>query len=194
MGLEEQKAFPFIYTFVNRNDDTWSPNQALPMSNLSCLGPVVPALSSITHNVPLDPDYNYKLIAIKFSAYKYIGPNGASGHYAWNAQWGFGPAHDGGDTSIDFAGTPLVSYVKMTLSFQGSGNSVIQHGGPDTGPLGGQRVPLPIDVKQGYDSGYYVARTPHLLPRQGMMVFEITNDFDVDIVVAAAIYGLKIRL
>ena len=192
LGLEEQKAFPFIYTFVNHNDDTWRPGGA-GLANLSNIGPVIPANSKITHNVVLDPDYNFKLLAIKYTAYKYLRDEGFDG-YLWYTVSSV-IISDGMDPDMDFIGTPLYRYVGITLSFQGSGSKII-HGGPDAGPIyAGQRVPLPFDVIQGYDYGFLTTRVPYLLPRQGVMTFEITNSSPYyDIVVGAAIYGMKIRI
>jgi len=187
LGLEEQKAFPFIYTLVNHNDDTWQPGGA-GLANLVNLGPVVPANSKITHNVVLDPDYNFKLLAIKYTAYKFV-----TGVFYWYTV-ASATISDGMDPDMDFVGTPLSRYIGITLSFQGSGSKIL-HGGPDAGPIyAGQRVPLPLNVMQGYDYGFLTTRVPYLLPRQGVMAFEITNSSIYDTVVGAAIYGMKIRI
>lgn len=188
MGTEEQKAFPFIYSLVNRNDDTWLPVAAGVQPSLANIGPTVPANSRITHNVVLDPDYNFKMLSIKYTVYKWLRPS-----YLWYTV-SSGTISDGMDPGMDHQGTPLSHYVGITLSFQGSG-SVFQYGGPDFGPLaGGARLPLPLDVIQGYEYGYLRVRSPRLLPRQGHLVFEITNSFSSDIVIGAAIYGMKIRI
>jgi hypothetical protein len=188
-GLEGQKAFPFIYTFVNHNDDTWTPDlTGLLQPSLSCIGPTVAAGATVTHNVMLDPDYNFKLLGIKYTAYKWV-----SSAYFWYASV---PAtiSDGMDPDMDFIGAPLTDYINMTVSFQGSGAQQL-YGGNDPAPIisGRSRIPLPVNVNQGYDFGFLTMRTPRLLPRQGAMVFEITNTFSVALTVGAAIYGMKIR-
>jgi hypothetical protein len=189
LGLEGQRAFPFIYTFVHHNDDTWKPVTPLEQPSLSCIGPTVPANSVIQHNVVLDPDHNFKLLSIKYTCYKWV--VGVARWYtvisAVNS--------DGMDQDMDFVGTPLHKFVGITLSFQGSGNSAILYGGPDTGPIyASRRIPLPLDAIQGYEYGFLTTRTPYLLPRQGIMSFEITNTSPYDVVVGAAIYGMKIRV
>jgi hypothetical protein len=191
-GLEKQKAFPFIYTLVNHNDDTWAPVAAGQTSSLSCLGPTIPASSTRNHNVVLDPDYNFKLIAIRYSCYKIT--DDVPPQFWWYTLIS-ALCSDGMDQDMDWVGTPLVKYVDMTVSFQGCNNSAYLYGGPDCGPIyAGARVPLPLDVVEGYEYGFLTTRTPYLLPRQGVMTFEITNRWTADVVVAAAIYGMKIRV
>lgn len=210
MGMEGQKSFPFIYTMINRQDSQWRPHASLAnitdaVDNIvKGVGPLVKANSKITHNVMLDPDYIFKLLAIKYSVYSVyeIPPNGAPGHvspYEWYEQ--VSPDQSEGiDPDMLKVGTPLTHYIGMTLSFTGSGTSHIMYGGDDQGPTprmlnGSRREPLPIETIQGYDYGFMTLRTPHLLPQQACLVFEITNSHPSrDLVIGAAIYGLKIRL
>jgi hypothetical protein len=188
MGLEGQQAFPFIYTFVNHNDDPGDP------PTLACIGPLVQAGKTITHNVLLDPDYNFKLLWIRYTTYLYS--ESTASWYA-NVPTAPGAVQDGMDPDMNWLGDPLLRYIKMTLSFQGSGSTVL-YGGLNTQALvsgsGKSRIPVPLDIMQGYDYGALAVRTPYLLPRQGHMVFEITNSSDYDLYVGAAIYGMKIRL
>lgn len=196
LGLEGQKAFPFIYTFINHNDDTWRPQTAPENITISCLGPVVPRASTIRHNVVLDPDYNFKLLSIKYSCYKWVPPNGSGiGEYRWYTV-SSGTISDGMNPDTDWVGTSLCHYMGVTLSLQGSGNSAILYGGPDAGPIyTGGNIPLQPVAIQGYEYGFLAVRSPALLPRQGVMAFELTNSHpSYDITVAAAIYGMKIRL
>jgi hypothetical protein len=209
MGLEGQKAFPFIYTFINRNDDQWAAhasltNQTDALDNIvKGIGPLIPANSRITHNVMLDPDYIFKLLSIKYSVYHAyeVPPNGAPGHfdsYQWYENLS-GNQSDGVDPDTDKIGTPLTQFIGMTLSFSGS-QSAIMYGGDDQGAVprminGNRREPLPVESIQGYDYGYLTLRTPRLLPQQACLIFEISNTHATkDLVVGAAIYGLKIRL
>jgi hypothetical protein len=191
MGLEGQKAFPFIYTFVNHSDDQWEPGQA-GLANLNNIGPVIPTGSTRQINVLLDADYNFKLLAIKYSVYAYQEDEQRGQVYYWMDAIQ-NPISGGMMEEVDWPGDYLTKFVGVTLSFQGSGSNIL-YGGPDTGALGGQRVPLHLDVIQGFEYGFLTTRTPYLLPRQGVMVFEITNNKPVDVVVAAAIYGMKIRV
>lgn len=199
LGMEGQKAFPFVYTFVNANDAYWRPHTTLTsqvnaISNLSSLGPVVPANSKINIAVRLDADYNFKLLSIKYSVYGFTASRPSlTVPYTWYENIN-ATQSDGMDVDTEKIGTPLFHYINMTLSFQGSGSQII-YGGDDPGPLYHGRIPLHIDTVQGYDYGYMVARTPYLLPMQGIMSFDITNSHPTsDLVVCAAIYGMKIRL
>jgi hypothetical protein len=188
LGLEGQKAFPFIYTLVNHSDDEWVPG-ASGLDNLKNIGPVIPANSTRQVNVLLDADYNFKLLAIRYSVYAY--DSRLASFYWYDAiQTLISAGMQDGD---DWPGDTLWKYVGVTLSFQGSGSNIL-YGGPNVGALGGQRLPLPLDVIQGFEYGFQTVRTPYLLPRQGIMVFEFTNKKAVDVVIAAAIYGMKIRI
>lgn len=191
LGLEGQKAFPFIYSFINHNDDTWTPVAPPVIPSVSCIGPIVPANSKITHNVLLDPDYNFKFLNIKYTCYRRV--TGAFNGYVWYKT--SSADNYGMDPGMNYEGTTLYRYIGITLSVQGSGNSTILHGGPDTGPIyAGKRIPLPLEAVQGYDYGFLAVRTPYLLPRQAVMSFEITNTSTYDLTVGAAIYGMKIRI
>ena len=68
-------ATPFIYTFVPRARDVWDQvkNPASLQNNHQDLGPVIPAGKTVDIFVPLDSDFVYKLISVKYSAYA-LGP------------------------------------------------------------------------------------------------------------------------
>jgi hypothetical protein len=205
MGLEGQKAFPFIYTFINRNDCKWAgpynlSNQAEAIANIvNGIGPLVPAGNHVTVNVLLDPDYNFKLLTIRYSAVYWRHDIRLTDQYQWffdqNVTPGVGGVSDGVDPGMDQIGTPVHKYISMSLSFQGSGSQML-YGGDNTGPLGNGRLPIPVEVLEGYpDYGMLSVRTPRLLPRQGIMTFDIYNTHPTqDIVVGALIYGMKVRL
>jgi hypothetical protein len=186
MGMESQSAFPYIYTFVN-NDDP-----ASALFTAESIGPFVPAASKLTKIVTLDPDYTFKLLAIKYTAYLERGEV-ATTWYENAAQSSYGL-----DPDMETFGTPLTRYIKMSLSFAGSGSEYM-YGGANTQPQisasGASLIPIPVDVLQGYDYGFMTVRTPRLLPMRGAMVFEITNTHTrYGINVGAAIYGMKIRV
>jgi len=199
LGLEGQKSFPFIFSLVNRNDDTWTPVTPGNQPSLANLGPLVPAASKLNHNVLLDPDYAFKLLSIRYGVNYWTPPTHIPGRYVWyeniNSAAGAGGLSDGVDPDTDKVGTPLVRFMGISLSFQGAGSTTL-YGGQDAGYLrNGQRIPLPADTIQGYDYGVCTMRTPFLLPRQGVLTFEFTNSHATkDLYVAAAIYGVKVRL
>jgi hypothetical protein len=206
MGLEGMKAFPFIYTFINHNDNPWKPYLAdcnlLSFQALSNITRTIPATGTKTINVILDPDYNFKLLGIRYSAYKYVPPsppNGTPGvsKFPWYTH-SLTVVSDGIDTDMNKIGTPLIRYIRATVSFQGSGSTVLYGGQniysvPNAMTVNG-KTPLPMEASQGHDYGHFRVRTPYLLPMQGTIVFEVTNDFEEDLAVAAAIYGMKIRI
>lgn len=108
-------------------------------------------------------------------------------------------ATDGLDPDMNKIGTPLSRYINITLSFSGAQAQII-YGGDDQGPVprmqyGSRREPIVIDTIQGYDYGFLALRTPKLLPQQACLIFDITNTHPTkDLVVGAAIYGMKIRM
>lgn len=197
-GLEGKDAFPFFYTLVNHNDINWTPNASPP--DLSTYTVLCKAGSMTPHYVRLDPDYNYKLIAIKYSAYSYVPPNGRGGHYSWYGTAGqFNTYLDPG---IDYGGDPLTRYIQVSLSIQGSGSATIFGGQNVQGAAGNAdaKIPLAIECMQGYEYGFQALRCPYLLPLQAILSFEFTNTRAADpsgasdIYIAAMMYGMKIRL
>lgn len=214
MGLEGQKSFPFIYTFINHNDSKWTgnynlTNQADAISNIvNGIGPLVPANGKVTQNVILDADYAFKLLTIRYIAVYWrhdirVGPDQYMWFFNQNIISGWptspvpGPAglSDGMDPDMDHTGTPAHKYISISLSFQGSGTQML-YGDNDTGPLAGGRLPIPVEVLEGYpDYGMLSVRTPRLLPMQATLVFEIHNSHPTqDIVAGALIYGMKVRI
>ena len=184
--LESQASFPYIYTFIN-NDDP-----ASLLHGVSSAYVTVPRSSSITKFVTLDPDYNFKLLNIKYSALMdYEGHPESAYYVADQSSYGLDP-------DMEAAGIPATHFVELSLSFAGSGSEFL-YGGANTQPQisgnGASRIPIPVNVLQGYDYGFLTVRTPRLLPMRGAMIFEITNTWAYgDIYVAAAIYGIKIRV
>lgn len=194
-GLEGQKAFPFIYTFINSTDDPWKPVAAGTQPSLACIGPAIGPGATVQWPVRLDPDHNYKLISIKYTVYYW---DTRDLWYRWNDLDDTGQLELGNcdvDEEHNYS-TKLSRFIRITLSFQGSGSRII-YGGMDPNSIvsGTGRFPLTLEVMQGYDYGYAQVRTPYLLPREGVMIFDITNTHDVKtLTVGAAIYGLKVRI
>lgn len=204
MGLEPQKSFPFIYTFVNYSDCQWRPSSdpviTDPDTFLNNAYVKVPENGKATVNVLLDADYTFKLLNIKYSVVKFHSGGEEQPIPVFTSVDPFSPAADGMDQDENFIGVPFSSYLGITLSFQSSGSKVL-YGGINSGALGGDRIPLAVGSSQGYAYGFQAIRTPYTLPRQAIMVFELTNSLPVsqtslpnNLYVAAAIYGMKIRL
>lgn len=113
---------------------------------------------------------------------------------------------DGNDPDTPWVGTSYANYVRMSLYIQGSGSTTL-FGGPSMNPavkntlaydspgdING-RAPVPLMLTQGYDYGFYAVRRPYLIPRQAVMSFDVTNDHpSYSLIVAAAIYGMKVRI
>jgi len=207
-GLEGQKTFPFLYTFINHNDSKWDEpyniigDYSASLDNIvNGIGPLVPAGQKVSLNILLDPDCNYKLLTIRYTAcYQYYkGDPDFSYEYRWffdqNMTAGAGGLSEGPDFDTDKIGTPVYKYINMSVSFQGSGSQML-YGGDDAGPFGNGRLPIPVEVLEGYpDCGILSVRTPRLLPMQGSIVFDVYNTHPTqDIVVGAMVYGMKVRL
>jgi hypothetical protein len=193
-GMEGVNAFPFFYSLVNTNDVNWTPGLTPP--DLSPYAVKCIAGAMTPHYVRLDPDYNYKLIAIKYSAYMVT----RAGGYAWYGDTGqFNTYLDPG---VDYGGDFLARNIQVSLSVQGSGSTTLFGGQNVQGASGNsdQKIPLALECMQGYESGFQALRCEYLLPLQAILSFEFTNTLPADpggrndLYVAAMMYGMKIRL
>ena len=178
-------AFPFMYTFVNRFQDGFQPN-AVPLTlanDLPDLGPVIPAGGSTEIVVTLDPDHFFKLLYIKYTAYKK-----PSAVFEWDM------SESDGFSPMEFPDT-ILQYVKINVSvvhnsryLYGTTNSFQQTG------LVRPVLPVTVPAIQGNDYGWGQIRSDALLPANGALRFEIFNESAYDMVVGAMIYGMKVRL
>ena len=194
-GLEPQQAFPFIYTFVPTDKDTWEIDRLT--NNLSGIGPAIPPGVTLLHQVRLDADCNFLMLWIKYTVY-WLDPR--TGTYVWyepvtgyGGQWFLDP----GDYQT-VIGTPLTNSILASVWMQGPDSRTL-YGGQATTMLAANayvgKVPVPLSTLQGYDFGYGQVRTPYFLPANGMMMFELTNTHTIKtLVVGAIIYGLKVRI
>jgi hypothetical protein len=187
-GLYFEKAIPFFYSLVNHNDVDWVP-QTNPLIVPDITTYAVPCLPAAMtpHYVRLDPDYNYKLIAIKYSVY-YKDRSSYQWYENINAAATYNP-----DV---LPGTPYNGYIGVSLMVQGSGSQTL-FGGQNVQAFdgGGAKIPLAISAMQGYESGYQAMRCEYLVPMQGIFAFEFNNAHPTKtLYVAAMMYGMKIRL
>jgi len=197
MGFGPNKAFPFVYNFVNKGDDNWRPGLGVVANLVNGMGVIVPAqagvlnsgVSPVQHVVRLDPDYNFKMLGIKYTVY-YV--DFRLNVYDWYDD-PVGYYYESTDNQTQY-GTPLWHYIRASVSFIGDsrylyGDTVFN---PATGPM---KLPLPTDVLQGYDVCPVTLRVPYLLPSNGIILFELTNTHPTkDLKVGAGIFGMKIRL
>lgn len=192
-GVGPNKAFPFFFNFVPIGSDTWERDKgAGTAANLTGIGPQVAPGQTITHNVNLTNDYLFKMLWIKYTVYHI--PQLALAGYRWYdipAGW----FQEQGDYQT-MIGTPLHQFVSISLHYLPTTDYA--YGGVTRAPwarLTPGAYPVPIDVIQGYDFGCGQIRFPHLLPKQGVLVFDITNNHDTKtLVVGGCIYGMKVRL
>lgn len=189
-------AFPFIYNLINSSQDLWEQvkNPAL-LDNLTGIGPVVPAGGHVVVPVLLDADYNFKLLYIRYTVHKlFSSPNGPI--FVWHEPFTgvFDPADNWNEPH-----TELTRHVRVNVWFQT--NSQALYGAPwntqtPPQPNSANRDPLPVVVAslQGNEYAIEPARLPMLLPAAGAIMYDIYNDFDVDVVVGATAHGMKVRL
>lgn len=192
MGLEGVNAHPYFYGLINQNDTDWTPGQTPP--DLSTFTVRCRNAAVTSHYVRIEPDYNYKLIAIKYCAYykKTIPGDPDTYQYEWYENVNAAAMYH--DNIIP--GTPYTGNIFVSLAAQGSGSTVL-FGGQNINPLsnGVSRIPLAVSCMQGYESGYQALRCEYLLPLQGILSFEFTNSHPTkELLVAAMLYGMKIRL
>lgn len=189
-------AFPFMYTFVPRPDDQWVPKAtATPLTlqnNLNDIGPVIAAGASAQVGVTLDADHPFKLLYIKYTAYKLYTRQMAQNIFMWHFG-GAGFSHDG-YTPIDLSDSLFneirinVGVVHDSQYLYGTTNSFQQNN--SIRPVD----PVKVTAIQGNEWGWGQLRSPCLLPANGALRFEIYNDSSYDVVVGAMIYGMKVRL
>lgn len=214
MGLETQKAFPFIYTLVSSQADQWTPQatdaatwgQPEGLANISFVGPTIAAAQTVEYPLRLDPDCNFKMLNIKYTAYAFSDRSpGTYNQYIWNYDYP-GVANNmqmvEEESSINSFVVPLTSMLQVSLSFAGAGSKYI-YGGENLDDIVNQRgslLPIGLQMMQGYNYGFGQVRSPFLLPREGALVFKFTNlsgirdRIGMNITVGAAIYGMKVRL
>jgi hypothetical protein len=179
-GLYSVKAIPFLYSLINHNDSDET-------IGIDSYGVLCKADAITSHYVRLDPDYNYKLIAIKYSTYY-----NNRGRMEW---------YENSNTAAVylpdvFPGTSYNQYIQVSLSVLGSGSQTL-FGGQNVQSIndGAAKIPMAISSMQGYEYGFQALRCEYLVPMQGIFSFEFTNTHKTkDIYVAACMYGMKIRL
>lgn len=191
-GLEPQPCFPFMYNFVNFEDDTWEQAKgAGTAGNLTGIGPLVGPLATIQHIIKLEPDYMFLLEHLKYTAYYH---DSRVSQYLWYEPI-VGWFLDVADYQTQI-GTPLVSAISISLSIRPDNRYI--YGGQNLDAvtnLQGSVLPLPVPDAQGYDYGYGQIVTPYLLPRDTQLLVEITNRHPTRaLYVGGFLYGYKIRL
>lgn len=268
MGVEAQTVFPFFYPFVNSENDKWDINKgAGTLGNLSDIGPTVPSGGRVRYAMKLEPDYMWKLLSFKYTAYylsqraelnpmtgtasiaagsdNLVGvgtlfltelipgdtirlngnnyriesitnnllaiikdadiplvaePVGALVRLAWNKyMWyeeppGFFLEQGDCQTAI---GTPLWRYLNISVWFASPQNIYLYGGINMDAQINAHADVIPVNPQavQGYDFGFGQLFTDFLLPREGIVFFDIVNNHPIkDLVVGCTARGLKIRV
>lgn len=190
-------AFPFMYTFVNKNDDLWEQTKD-PTSlagDLSDLGAVIPALGNREVYVRLDSDFMFKLLYVRYFVYKrrpFGSPFGPE-VFVWHQ-----------DTPAFFLETandlalyqPLLDDIRVNLSVVHNGRYLYGTTNPFSQNYGQNLLVIPVQVSaiQGWENGWGQVRCPYLLPAGGALRFDIYNGLSLPVVVGAVVYGLKVRV
>lgn len=93
-------------------------------------------------------------------------------------------------------GTPLSDYLEVSV-WMASPQNVYLYGGINQDPTINNHddvIPVPVRGVQGYDFGFAQLFTDFLLPRQGVVFFDIINNHPTkNLVVGCTARGLKIR-
>lgn len=191
-GLGPQKVFPFMYSLVDSENDTWEENKVT--DNLDSIGPLVVSGGTILHPVRMRPDYNFKMLWIKYSAYWFDSQNS---EYLWyEPVTGWSGLLEAGDVQTQI-GTPLVQSIRVSLSVHGPDGRYIYGGHNQDNAINnlGPLLPVQPTTIQGYDFGWGQIRTEYLVPKSGTLLFRFTNNHAIkDLRIAGLIYGMKIRV
>lgn len=191
MGLDPQKVFPFIYTFVPSRSDRWpytlDVDGARVYDNLAGIGPAIAPGAVVTHAVLLDPDLIFFMKWVRLTVY-WEEPQ--AGIYHW-----YEPDRsemiDGQMDQNTNIGTPLLQSIRMALTVEPSGSYIV--GAPDASSQVPRRV-RPTTI-QGFDHAIGQIEMPRMCPASGMIVFTLENTHTVKtLVVGGCIYGYKIRM
>lgn len=187
-----ETAFPFIYGFKPIDQDTWEQDKdPTTFADFIDNGVVVAAGKKVDIGVTLDPDYNFKLLRIKYTVYALSAGN----YFFWHLPLPIGAFFLDQAQPMGIVHHRFERYIKANVSWMpqgeylyGSTNSFQQT--TETAPL----IPLVVDSAQGNEYGPGQFNLPVLLPANGLLRFELQNTYTADLLVTAAIYGLKVRL
>jgi hypothetical protein len=182
-------AFPFMYTFVNRDQDRWD-QVKVPGSllDLADIGPIIPAGGTAQITVILDADHFYKLLYIKYVAWWAV--EGGKLFSQYNVL-GYGLDTVSGNALYD----PILQRVKVNVLVGHNGRYLYGNQNDWFSPTERRPVvPVTPNALQGAQDGWGQVRTPYLLPQNGSLRFELWNENTFSVVVGAMIYGMKVRL
>ena len=190
-GLEAQKVFPFLYAFVNAEDDTWlgvaPPAVPTKIGNLAGFGPAIAAGATETVGVRLDPDYIFKLLAVRYTAYAIAGAE-----YRWFDQPAALPVVP---PDIEWIVYPYLRALKVSLFSQTDGRYYYGGSGTDQFSISMAENPYRVHNTQGVLDGVGTIRLGHWLPRSGQIIVKITNMHPTDtLYVAGMLSGVKVRI
>jgi hypothetical protein len=200
----EEKAYTYTYTFVNAMANQWDTKKTptgVPIvppwtDNLIDVGPLVAAGARGDCYVSLDADHPFKLLRVRYSVYYSVEGRGRPPFGAGTIGWGYlndpGYFEDGYPNSIV---ATVLQRIRVNLICQHNGQYLYGASNPFLQP--GELYPvIPLNpvCTQGYPYGWQALNTHYLFPAAGMMHFEIYNDNPFDIILGAAIQGMKIRL
>lgn len=182
-ALGDNKAFPYIYNFVNSMDD--------PQTIMGGIGPVVVAGATVKHIVAVDSDYNFFPRWLRLTIY-YL--NVGAGTYEWWDTPPTSPILVGNplvDRLSDF-GVPLAASIGVTLTYLPDARSAFGDQQPNSFT---PALPIPLPLLQGEDAGIRSISVPYMLPAQGKLVFALTNSHATkDLFVGGCVFGWKVRL
>jgi len=189
-GLEEQKIFPFFYSFVNAENDAWLPNSGTLAGNLAGIGPGIAPGATVELPIRLDPDYAFKLFSLRYTVYV-INPRVGAGIYEWYEA----PAVWFLENDTFAIGTEYLRYLFVTLRSGTDGRYF--YGGSRTDLYSGINAENPYRVvnTQGNLEGVGTIRMGHWLPRSGLVLLTLINRHaTATLYVGGMLSGMKVRL
>lgn len=184
-GTATQKAVPYIYNFVDSENDNWNTvkDNSASVNNLAGIGPLIKAGKSGVVNIRMGQDYPFKISKMRFEAYKISG-----GQYIWQEYTS--TVYSLIDANRKMLCNPLTRYLDV-LAYSVTDGKLLFGGHNQSNEL----VAMSVSCINSENNINACLGNEYIIPRSGMIKIEIFNTSTThDIVVGGSVYGWKLRI
>lgn len=199
---EDQKAYPFLYSFVpypyqygNINETTGT----YEISAAEAEGPdgILVAANGGIREIPivLDDDANYHLLSVRYGAHRptFDAPDGCRARLLApaNALQGGRSLFQAQMNQLDY----YVTYLDVSVYMVSSGGRDLYGGFQRNSTTGAQEeIPVPTQALQGVQDGFSGLRTAFQLPKGATVRVRAVNRFPYDLRIYGYLFGYKITV